>query len=374
MDRRIDAIAQLVGSGVGERAVQRPQDHPHKHVALVRPHPEPPDRGRRQAGVPGDRQHPDVLDDVRVGPEGLPDPVSDRLLVLAGVDRDGQIAADCWLPGDRPVGGEVVHLAGHPRVGRAQQPDVGHPLAQHQQPVQAQAHRQPAVPGQARAAQHIGMGESAFPELDPVPAVPGVKLPAREGVRMPPRLRPARPAGHQRAEYRVDHLLQVGLTQRPGTDPPQVKLVRRAGVLPVDGIAAVDEAGADQQDVAGGIRRELPQRGRDHRGRVTSQHPRSGDVARVARLPGDVGRIVAEGVVVIRDRNDARAAAPSHEAGGRTGVAASAVESADREVGQLLHGMLTVGRVTQVGDGQITGKPVWGNAGLTGHGCSLDAG
>ena len=40
-------------------------------------------------------------------------------------------------------------------------------------------------------------------------------------------------------------------------DPPQVQLVRLAGVQPVDVVAAVHQAGADEQQVGGRIGRDL---------------------------------------------------------------------------------------------------------------------
>ncbi|AEK43596.1 hypothetical protein DV36_20175 [Amycolatopsis mediterranei] len=55
------------------------------------------------------------------------------------------------------------------------------------------------------------------------------------------------------------HLLEIGAGGGAAGDPPQVELVGRAAVQPVDAVPAVDDARADEQDVFGGLRGQRPQ-------------------------------------------------------------------------------------------------------------------
>jgi len=48
-----------------------------------------------------------------------------------------------------------------------------------------------------------------------------------------------------------DHLVHVGVAHRPAGDPTQAELVRDPGVLPVDGIQAVHDPRADQDQAPG---------------------------------------------------------------------------------------------------------------------------
>ena len=131
-------------------------------------------------------------------------------------------------------------------------------------------------------------------------------------VGMSPRLLAVGQARGERAEQDRDHLVQVGAAHRPPGDPPQVELVRGAGVLPVDGVPAVHDPRAGQQHVVAGLAGEPAQRRGDHGAGMTAQHVPGVHVPGVAGIPGDrLGR-VPEPVVVVGDRHDPRAAAPAN--------------------------------------------------------------
>jgi len=102
------------------------------------------------------------------------------------------------------------------------------------------------------------------------------------------------------------------VAHRPPGDPPQVELMRGAGVLPVDGVPAVHDPRADQQQVVAGPAGEPAQRRGDHGAGMAAQYVPGGHVPGVAGLPGDrLGR-VREPVVVVGDRHDPGAAAPAN--------------------------------------------------------------
>ncbi len=164
--------------------------------------------------------------------ERLPDPVAQRLAVVAAVYRNRQVSANRGLPRHGTVGRQVLHLRRHPGVGGPEQPDIGNPLAQHQQPVQAHAKRQPAAVAEARLGEHPRLGEAAFRYLDPASADLDVDLSAGPGVGVLTWHGPAGQARDQRGQQRGNHLVQVSLAERPAADAPQVQLMRRSGVLP----------------------------------------------------------------------------------------------------------------------------------------------
>ena len=88
--------------------------------------------------------------------------------------------------------------------------------------------------------------------------------------------------------------------------------MRGAGVLPVDGVPAVHDPRADQQQVVAGPAGEPAQRRGDHGAGMTAQQVPGVHVPGVAGLPGDrLGR-VSEPVVVVSDRHDPGPAAPAH--------------------------------------------------------------
>ena len=184
-------------------------------------------------------------------------------------------------------------------------------LDQHEQPVQAHAEGQPAAAGQPGGGQHAGMGEAAFPDLHPAAVVVHIDLAAVERVRMSPRLLAVGPAQGERAEQDRDHLGHVGAAHRPLSDPPQVELVRGAGVLPVDRVPAVHDPGADQQHVVAGLTGEPAQRRGDHGAGMTAQHVPGVHVPGVPGIPGDRLSWVSEPVVVVGDRHDPGTGAPA---------------------------------------------------------------
>jgi hypothetical protein len=85
-----------------------------------------------------------------------------------------------------PVWGEVVQLAADPGIARAEQPDVGDVLGQHEQPVQAHAEGEPAAAVQSGVGQYVWMGEPAFPDFHPAAVLVHIDLASVERVRMSP--------------------------------------------------------------------------------------------------------------------------------------------------------------------------------------------
>jgi hypothetical protein len=154
-----------------------------------------------------------------------------------------------------------------------------------------------------------------------------------------------RPPWHDGGKQRTDHLVQVAAGQRAAADPPQVQLVRRARVLPVDDVAPVGHARADEQDVIGEIVGQHTQPRRHERGRVGAQHAPVIDVPGVARVPGDVGRVIPEVIVVVGDGDNPRPAAPADLGAG----APSGRQRGHGRVDDQLDRVVAVGRIGQVG-------------------------
>ncbi len=198
------------------------------------------------------------------------------------------------------------------------------------------------------------MRQAALTDLDPFAAVAHVGLLAAHGVRVVARLEPVPGPGQQHAEQHLDHLPQVRGRRRRGAagHPPQVELVWGAGMQPVDAVAPVHQGGTHKEHIAAGLGGQRPQRGRDQGGGVAAQHPPGIDVPGVTRLPGDIGGVVAEQVVVVGDGDDPVTTAPAHLAtpvgGERAGGAA----------GDELDRVRPFGRVGQVPDGQIAAEMV----------------
>jgi hypothetical protein len=314
VQRPVDPVAEPVSGLVRQRGVQVPEHDPHEHVPLAGPGAEPGDRRRGQLLARRVGQHRDTLDAARVRAESIPDPVAERLLVLSGRYGDGQVARDRRHHRDPLIRREVEHLAGDPGIAGAKQADVGDALGEHEQPVQPHAEGEPASLAQPGGGQDTRVGVPALPDLHPAAVVAHVGLPAAQGVRMRPRLPSPRHAWGERAQQGGDHLVHVGAAHRPARDPPQVQLVRGAGVLPVDGVPAVHYPGADQQHVirgVSGIGGEATQRGRDHGARMAAEHAPRVYVPGVSSFPGDRAGWVPEPVVVVGDRDDPAAAAPS---------------------------------------------------------------
>jgi hypothetical protein len=140
------------------------------------------------------------------------------------------------------------------------------------------------------------------------------------------------------------------VAERPAGDAPQVQLVRRGDVKPVDGVAPVDHPRADQEDVVGGVGGQGPQRARDHRGGVAAEQAAPVNVAGVAHVAGDGVGGDAEPVVVLLDRDHARPPVPAHLAAPGGG------EPGHGRVDQQLDGVAALAGVGEVADGQVGGE------------------
>jgi hypothetical protein len=166
------------------------------------------------------------------------------------------------------------------------------------------------------------------------------------------RLQAVTPARRQRLHQQADHLTEVGVVERPARDAPQVELVGRCGMEPVDGVAPVDNPRTDQEHVGGGggLGREGTQGGGDHRAGVAAQHAVLVEVAGVAHVPADrVGRD-AQPVVVVLDGDHTRPPVPAHLAVPGRG------ERGDGGVGQQLDGVVALPGVGEVPHGQVVGE------------------
>ncbi len=140
------------------------------------------------------------------------------------------------------------------------------------------------------------------------PSISAVHLEPVDRVRVARRRKPERRAGQHRVRRDVDHLLERRASEWATRDAPEIELVRLADVQPIDRVAPVSEPRAHEQHVVVAGRREHPERGRDHRGRLRAEQPIGRHVPRVARITRRaVGRI-AERVVVFGDRDDRRRA------------------------------------------------------------------
>ncbi len=186
-----------------------------------------------------------------------------------------------------------------------QQADVGNAFAQHQNAVEAEAHRKTARVAVVAHVEDVARGQTAFADLDPLVAVQDVDLQAVGCVRMHARFHAPFGTGQRRPHDDFDHVFQVADSERCFVgDTPDVELMRRTGVQPVDGVTAIDDARA--RDQPGAI--EQAQRGRDERRRMAAQHRRVGDIARVAGVARYRGGVVSEGVVIVGDVDNAGAA------------------------------------------------------------------
>lgn len=189
------------------------------------------------------------------------------------------------------------------------------------------------------------MREAALAHLRPPVAVARVQLQALHGVGVAGRRRAPRAPGQRRLEDERRHLVERRAAQRPPRHPPEVHLVRRAGVQPVDAVAPVDEARAHQQHVVPGLGGQPAQKRRHQRARLGAQHLGGRDVAGVARVAGRTVRRVPQRVVVVRDGHDG-AGAVEVEVGAPAGaqrlddVAQEELQGvwALRGVGQVSHG------------------------------------
>ncbi len=152
-------------------------------------------------------------------------------------------------------------------------------------------------------------------------------------------------SGQRRAYHLADHVVEVVGGEPATPESPQIDLVGLAGMQPIDGVAPVDQAGADQQQVVGRVESQRTQGARDHRRGLGAQQHALRHVARVARVSGgSVGRI-AEPVVVVFDRHQRPGAV--EEAPATPALGERFVKCAD----DPLHGVRTldrVGEVTQV--------------------------
>jgi hypothetical protein len=97
--------------------------------------------------VVGLGQDRDLLDGSGVVAEGVANAVAKLFDVVVGVDRHRQVTHHGGHDRDGAVGLEVDHLVADAGVGGPQQANVGDVLAEHEQPVQAQAQGQAVPPG-----------------------------------------------------------------------------------------------------------------------------------------------------------------------------------------------------------------------------------
>ncbi len=225
------------------------EDDADEDVLLAVDQAEPLTCDRRQLGARRLGQHRDLLDGVRIRAERVAHAVAhvlDRVVVL---HRDRDVARHGRVARHRTVEPEVAQLACDPRVGIAQQPDVGDALAQHEDAIEAQAHRE-ARALDVRAPQHVLAREAALPDLDPLVVVVDVDLQAVRRVRVLARRDAVLGAGQERAHEHVDHLFEISRAELPGSrHPPQVELVRRARVQAVDRVSPVHQSGQGVQPV-----------------------------------------------------------------------------------------------------------------------------
>jgi hypothetical protein len=117
VEHAIDPVAQRVGLASGQGAVGRAQDNPQQDVVLAWPDAEAFAGWPGQIGVRrrGEERH--LLEQVGVRPQGLPEPVAERLRVGSGGNRHGHVAPSRRKVGYRVVRREVEHLGRHARIG-----------------------------------------------------------------------------------------------------------------------------------------------------------------------------------------------------------------------------------------------------------------
>ncbi len=202
------------------------------------------------------------------------------------------------------VGLEVEHLGGDARIARAQEADVGNPLAQHQEALESHPEGQPGEPVEPGRGEHRRVGQPALPHLDPPIVAQGVNLAPREGIGVDPGFPPPPSAGQEGVGEDADHLVKLVGTHLPSGDAPEVELVGGAGVEAVDGVATVRNPGAGDEDVVGRVGGEsVKSRGNQSAG-VAAQDALVIHIAGVAGVAGDGLGWVAEPVVVVGPSDD----------------------------------------------------------------------
>jgi hypothetical protein len=209
------------------------------------------------------------------------------------------------------------------------------------------------------------MGEAALGHLDPLAVPADIHLATLQGVGVDAGLPAPGPARRERLDQQADHVAQVGEPELAAGDAPQVELVRRRRMEPVDRVAPVDHPGADEEHVGGGLDRQRPQRGRDHRGGVGAEQVALVHIAAVAHVTADRVRRDAEPVVVVLDRDHPRPLVAAHLAAPGGG------EPVGGGVDEELDGVTALAGVGEVPRGQVVGELGRGEGGWYGlHGVS----
>ena len=171
MERVVDVVAELVRLLARQRARRMPEHDAHEHVLLTGLQPDPLPRDRREVGTRASRtrSRPSPPRRRRSPSAARTRSPSSSAASSSGtaIERSRVIARPVR---HRAVQREVAHLARDARVLGAQQPDVGDALAQHEDAIEPEPHRE-AGAGHARAAQHMGAGDAALADLDPLVAV-----------------------------------------------------------------------------------------------------------------------------------------------------------------------------------------------------------
>ncbi len=158
-----------------------------------------------------------------------------------------------------------------------------------------------------------------------------------------------RAAGQHRGDDERDHrleVLQAALTRGAG-HAPQIELVRLPGVQPIDGVTAVGQAGADEEQILTVCEGpEARQERRNHRRGLGAQDGDVAHVTGVASVPGDrIGRVTEAIVVVARGDHGARATKANF---GAPGVA----QGRDDRVDQELESVLPLLGIGEIADGE----------------------
>ena len=93
----------------------------------------------------------------------------------------------------------------------------------------------------------VRMRQTALTDLDPLVARLDVDLAGRRACTGAPRLAPMREAGQSAPATASIIASRSARDSGPASDPPQIELMRLAGVQPIDRVAAIEQARADQQ-------------------------------------------------------------------------------------------------------------------------------